>query len=228
MARSHVLHRFLQSQDNPTIHDRVRGRGRAAPWLAQVATPTPTKGRCTSGRSTRSTSRRYPTDRMWRSGGWACVPRGGHCRRHANAANGMAIGTGGGLVVCEQGGRSDRRGSSVDRATGESSALADGWRGEPPLNSPNDVAVRRDGSIWFTDPSYGFLQGFRPRPPAGDYVYRHDPAGGTTGRRRLLPQAERPRVLARRANLYADRQRRQPGARLLLRRHACITSSRSP
>ena len=32
-----------------------------------------------------------------------------------------------------------------------------------PLNSPNDVVVKRDGTIWFTDPSYGFLQGFRPR-----------------------------------------------------------------
>jgi gluconolactonase len=43
------------------------------------------------------------------------------------------------------------------------------------LNSPNDVVVRSDGTIWFTDPSYGFLQGFRPEPEAGDYVYRYDP-----------------------------------------------------
>jgi gluconolactonase len=36
--------------------------------------------------------------------------------------------------------------------------------------------VRGDGTIWFTDPSYGFLQGFRPEPLLGDYVYRYDPA----------------------------------------------------
>jgi sugar lactone lactonase YvrE len=41
-----------------------------------------------------------------------------------------------------------------------------------PLNSPNDVIVLRDGSIWFTDPSYGHRQGFRPRPVLGDRVYR--------------------------------------------------------
>jgi len=46
------------------------------------------------------------------------------------------------------------------------------------LNSPNDVVVRHDGSIWFTDPSYGYLQGFRPEPELGDYVYRFDPASG--------------------------------------------------
>jgi gluconolactonase len=27
------------------------------------------------------------------------------------------------------------------------------------LNSPNDIAVKRDGTLWFTDPSYGHLQG---------------------------------------------------------------------
>jgi gluconolactonase len=46
------------------------------------------------------------------------------------------------------------------------------------LNSPNDVVVKSDGTIWFTDPSYGFLQGFRPDPQLGDFVYRFDPASG--------------------------------------------------
>ena len=32
--------------------------------------------------------------------------------------------------------------------------------------------------IWFTDPSYGYLQGFRPEPQLGDYVYRYDPSSG--------------------------------------------------
>ena len=57
--------------------------------------------------------------------------------------------------------------------------MVDGWGGLP-LNSPNDVVVKRDGTVWFTDPSYGFLQGFRPAPALGDYVYRHDPRTGET------------------------------------------------
>ena len=55
--------------------------------------------------------------------------------------------------------------------------MVDGWGGLP-LNSPNDVVVKGDGTIWFTDPTYGFLQGFRPAPALGDFVYRHDPRTG--------------------------------------------------
>jgi gluconolactonase len=40
------------------------------------------------------------------------------------------------------------------------------------------VVVKRDGTIWFTDPSYGFLQGFKGAPQIGDYVYRYDPRSG--------------------------------------------------
>ena len=96
----------------------------------------------------------------------------------ANAANGMTLDRQGRLVACEQGTRSQRAAiTALDRATGERRNLADEWRGLP-LNSPNDVVVRSDGSIWFTDPSYGHLQGFRPEPALGDYVYRLDPRSG--------------------------------------------------
>jgi gluconolactonase len=96
-------------------------------------------------------------------------------RRHANAANGMTLAPDGTLLVCEQGRRgSHARISNVDRATGEATTLVDDWRGVR-FNSPNDVVVKSDGTIWFTDPAYGFLQGFRPEPLAGDYVYRYDP-----------------------------------------------------
>ena len=57
--------------------------------------------------------------------------------------------------------------------------MVDGWGGLP-LNSPNDVVVKSDGTVWFTDPSYGYLQGFRPAPALGDFVYRHDPRTGET------------------------------------------------
>jgi gluconolactonase len=96
----------------------------------------------------------------------------------ANAANGMTLGLDGRLVVCEQGSRTERaRISRVDRETGERETVVDGWRGLA-LNSPNDVVVRSDGTIWFTDPSYGHLQGFKPEPEVGDYVYRYDPVTG--------------------------------------------------
>jgi gluconolactonase len=50
-----------------------------------------------------------------------------------------------------------------------------------PFNSVNDVIVHpSDGSIWFTDPSYGFHQGVRPKPSLPNQVYRYDAARKTT------------------------------------------------
>jgi gluconolactonase len=93
-----------------------------------------------------------------------------------NAANGMAPDLDGGLLVCEQGTRSEHaRISRLDRETGARETVVDHWRGLR-FNSPNDVVAASDGSIWFTDPSYGRLQGFKPDPMVGDFVYRYDPA----------------------------------------------------
>jgi gluconolactonase len=99
-------------------------------------------------------------------------------REDANAANGMALGHDGRLLVCEQGSRADHAAvTAFDPRSGDVEDLVSAWRGLR-LNSPNDVVVRSDGTVWFTDPSYGFLQGFRPEPQLGDYVYRFDPASG--------------------------------------------------
>ncbi|MGZ4270148.1 MAG: SMP-30/gluconolactonase/LRE family protein [Solirubrobacteraceae bacterium] len=101
-------------------------------------------------------------------------------RADTNKANGMTLHPDGRLVVCEQGTHvAPARISLVDRATGAAETLVEGWGGLP-LNSPNDVVVKGDGTVWFTDPSYGYLQGFRPAPRLGDFVYRHDPATGET------------------------------------------------
>jgi gluconolactonase len=94
-------------------------------------------------------------------------------RADANVANGMALAPDGRLVVCEQ---DPAAIALVDPASGEPETLLDSWGGLR-LNSPNDVVVKGDGSVWFTDPSYGYLQGFRPAPEVGDYVYRYDPDG---------------------------------------------------
>ena len=90
-------------------------------------------------------------------------------RADAGAANGMALGRDGRLVVCEQLGGAL---SLVDRSSGGRRLLVDGF------NSPNDVVVKSDGTIWFTDPSYGWLQGFRPRPLLRDALRRYDPQTG--------------------------------------------------
>lgn len=96
----------------------------------------------------------------------------------ANNANGMTLDRAGRLVVCEQGSHTEpARISRIDRVTGSTETVVDSVYGLA-LNSPNDVVVRSDGSIWFTDPSYGFLQGFRPAPELPDRVYRIDSETG--------------------------------------------------
>jgi gluconolactonase len=90
----------------------------------------------------------------------------------ANGANGMTLDADGSLLVCEQGTpTSDARISRLELHTGERGTVVDGLRGQR-LNSPNDIVVASDGAIWFTDPTYGFLQAFKPEPQLGDYVYR--------------------------------------------------------
>jgi gluconolactonase len=101
-------------------------------------------------------------------------------RERATVANGMTLDPAGRLLVCEQGSFTEPAAIAVlDPDTGARSTLVDGWRGLP-LNSPNDIAVAPDGAVWFTDPTYGHLQGFRPASATGDLVYRHDPATGET------------------------------------------------
>jgi len=108
-------------------------------------------------------------------------------RADANAANGMALDHDGRLIVCEQ---QPAAISRIDPATGAREVLADAYRGRP-LNSPNDVVVKSDGSVWFTDPSYAHLQGFGPEPQLGDHVYRLD------GRLELVAEGfEKPNGLA--------------------------------
>ncbi|MCX5613791.1 SMP-30/gluconolactonase/LRE family protein [Bombella saccharophila] len=71
-------------------------------------------------------------------------------RRESYNANGNTFDEEGRLITCEHGMRRVIRWEHDGRA----SVLADRYRGKP-LNSPNDVVVAPDGSIWFTDPGYG-------------------------------------------------------------------------
>lgn len=98
-------------------------------------------------------------------------------RAPSNFANGNTRDREGRLITCEHGGRSVTR-TEVD---GSITILADSFNGKK-LNAPNDVIVRSDGTIWFTDPTYGILadyEGYKAEPeqPTRN-VYRLDPASG--------------------------------------------------
>jgi gluconolactonase len=96
-------------------------------------------------------------------------------RDPSNKCNGMTLDNEGNLIVCEH------VTSSVVREMpdGTRETLATHWQGKE-LNSPNDVIVASDGSILFTDPTYGRMPGFGiEREQELDFqgVYRL-PAGG--------------------------------------------------
>lgn len=95
--------------------------------------------------------------------------------------NGSTMDRQGRVVACSQGLRAVLR-TEHDGAT---AVLAERYRGKR-FNSPNDVVVRSDGSIWFTDPAYGIesdYEGFQAEPELdGQHVYRLDPATGECAR----------------------------------------------
>jgi gluconolactonase len=98
----------------------------------------------------------------------------------SNMANGMTLDRDGRLVICEQGTReTPARISRMDLGTRAVDTIVAQWRGQP-FNSPNDVVVKSDRTVWFTDPNYGEVQGFKDAAEVGTYVYRHDPATSET------------------------------------------------
>jgi gluconolactonase len=97
-------------------------------------------------------------------------------RKPSDHANGNTRDRQGRLVTCEHGGRRVTR-TEYDGAI---TVIADSYQGKP-LNSPNDVVVKSDGSIWFTDPPFGILgnyEGHKATPESGQNVYRVDGASG--------------------------------------------------
>ena len=97
-------------------------------------------------------------------------------RDPSNKCNGMTLDNDGNLIVCEHVTSSVVR----ERPEGTRVTLATHWRGQE-LNSPNDVIVARDGSIIFTDPTYGRMPGFGlEREQELDFqgVYRIPTGGG--------------------------------------------------
>jgi gluconolactonase len=97
-------------------------------------------------------------------------------RKPSNHANGNTRDREGRLVTCEHLTRRVTR-TEYD---GSVTVLAGRYDGKP-LNSPNDVVVKSDGSIWFTDPSFGidgFYEGEKSEPQLRPCVYRVDGQSG--------------------------------------------------
>jgi gluconolactonase len=99
-------------------------------------------------------------------------------RKPSNMANGNTRDRQGRLVSCEHRGRRVTR-TEYD---GEITVLADRFDGKP-LNSPNDVVVKSDDSIWFTDPAYGIINNYNGSVGKKELpmnVYRLDKTGKLT------------------------------------------------
>jgi gluconolactonase len=98
-------------------------------------------------------------------------------RKPSNFTNGNTRDRQGRLVSCEHGGRRVSR----TEPDGSLTTILDSFDGKR-LNSPNDVVVKSDGSIWFTDPEFGILgyyEGYKAEPELPTNVYRVD---GQTGK----------------------------------------------
>ena len=115
-----------------------------------------------------------PNNRMlcWKEGLGTTV-----FRNPSNYSNGNTRDRQGRLVSCEHGARRVSR----TEHDGSITVLADSFEGKR-LNSPNDVVVKSDGTVWFTDPPYGILtdyEGYKAESEIGaNHVYRFDPESG--------------------------------------------------
>ena len=97
-------------------------------------------------------------------------------RKPSNNANGNTRDRQGRLLTCEH----DARRVTRTEYDGTITVIADSHDGKP-LNSPNDIVCKSDGSIWFTDPPFGLLnyyEGHLAQPELPTNVYRYDPQSG--------------------------------------------------
>lgn len=98
-------------------------------------------------------------------------------RQPSNCSNGNTRDRQGRLVTCEH----ETRRVTRTEWDGSITVLADRYEGRR-LNSPNDVVVKSDGSIWFTDPPYGILSDYEGKKSPSEldenYVFRVDAQTG--------------------------------------------------
>jgi gluconolactonase len=94
-------------------------------------------------------------------------------RKPSNYGNGNTRDRQGHLITCEH----DTRRVTRTEYDGTITVIADSFEGKP-LNSPNDIVCKSDGSIWFSDPPFGVLsyyEGHKAEPELPANVYRWDP-----------------------------------------------------
>ena len=94
-------------------------------------------------------------------------------RKPSNNGNGNTRDRQGRLITCEH----DTRRVTRTEIDGSITVIADKFDGKP-LNSPNDVVCKSDGSLWFTDPPFGilgFYEGQMAKVELPTNVYRWDP-----------------------------------------------------
>ena len=101
-------------------------------------------------------------------------------RKPSRNANGNTLDAMDRLLTCEHSGRR----VSIQEKDGSVKTLVDSFEGKK-LNSPNDVVVRSDGTLWFTDPEYGLknkpgTKEKEDKQQPGNFVYRYDPKSGKT------------------------------------------------
>ena len=126
-------------------------------------------------------------------------------RKPSNNANGNTRDRQGRLVTCEH----DARRVTRTEYDGTITVLMDRFDGKP-LNSPNDIVVKSDGSIWFTDPPFGILGNYEGHVGDAGTADQRLPArsedrAGDGGGGRHQP-AERARLLARREQALHRRE----------------------
>ncbi len=114
-------------------------------------------------------------------------------RERSNNSNGNTVDNQGRLVTCEHLTRRVTR-TEID---GSITVIADKWNGKR-FNSPNDVVVKSDDSIWFSDPAYGIdadYEGDRQEQEIdGCHVYRVDAKSGDVAQ--VVADMVRPNGLA--------------------------------
>ena len=101
-------------------------------------------------------------------------------RESANYANGNTVDLEGRLLTCEHSGKGRR--ITRTEHNGKITVLADNYQGKR-FNAPNDIVVKSDGSIWFSDPPFGIEGNYEGRKAKEELPHAFYRIDGKTGRR---------------------------------------------
>ena len=115
----------------------------------------------------------------------------GNFTGEGQGSNGLAVDAQGRLVLCQHG---ERRLARQEK-DGKFTVLADNFQGKR-FNSPNDLVISSQGTIFFTDPPYGMKKGTTPDAPYHGIYAVHPDAGQTTPPMLLIDDIQWPNGIA--------------------------------